>query len=429
MFKKLFGNTLIKVFSYNSIVVFGKLISSFVVSKISAIYLGPSGYAIVGNLKNVLQGVIGITASGFESGIIKYTAENKNNTKHFNIIVSSAITLSVIISLITGLLLFLFANSLSIYVLKDLKFAFVFKCFAFILPLISLNFLVVYIFNGLQKFKTYSVLLTLTNILNALLSFLFIYYLNLKGALLASIMIPALSFLCSLFIKDIRSLLVVFFVNIKNISVNILKSISTYIVMATYSSILISLTYLFIRNKIILDLDLVTAGLWEAMNKISTFYMIFFSSLVTLYLLPQLAVNKTISGYVTIMKTYFSYLIPFLLTVFILLLFCRTLVIKLFLTNEFQSIEQYFYLQLIGDFIKILAFSLAYQFHAKKMVTIYFITDTILYLSFYFLSTYLINYYFLKGVFYAYIISTSLYLIFVIIFLIYNNANYLKEDA
>ena len=429
MLKKLFSNSIVKVFSFNSLIVFGKLISSFIVSKVSAIYLGPSGYAIVGNFKNVLQGILGITASGFESGIIKYTAENKNDNKQFNIIVSSAITLSVLISLIVGLLLILFANSLSVYVLKDISFAFVFRYLAIVLPLVSLNFLVVYILNGLQKLKLYSILITLTNSLNALVTFLLIYYLNLEGALLASVLIPVLSLVFSLLFKDVRDLLSIFFLNIKAISVSVLRSISTYIVMATYSSLLISLTYLFIRNNIITSLGIDNAGLWEAMNKISAFYMVFFSSLFTLYLLPQLAINKTIAGYYEIMKTYFKYVIPFTLVAFALLLIFRTLVIKIFLTDAFESIEKFVYLQLIGDFIKIVAFSIAYQFHAKKMVVFYFISDAILYLSFYFLSINLITYFNLEGVFYAYIISTLAYLISVTLFVFFNNANTLKAHV
>ncbi len=199
--------------------------------------------------------------------------------------------------------------------------------------------------------------------------------------------------------------------------------------MATYSTILISLCYLFIRNNIILTLDTDTAGLWEAMNKLSTFYMIFFSSLMTLYLLPLLSTNKTISGYYNIMKTYFKYLIPLVIVLFVGILIFRIFLIKLFLTNEFKTIEQFFYLQLLGDFIKIIAFSLAYQFHAKKMVLSYIITDTILYFSFYLFSIYLLKIFNLKGVFYAYIISTSLYLISVSIFIFLNRKKYLEKDV
>jgi PST family polysaccharide transporter len=428
LFKKIEYNQFFKVFSVNSIIFLGKLITSFIVSKISAIYLGPAGYAIVGNLKNALQGVLGISASGFESVLIKYTSENKHDKKQLQVITISAFTLSVCISIVVGIVLFVFSNQLAISVLKDQSLAFIFKYLALLFPLISLNFLIIYIINGLQKFKLYSILITVSNILNAIITFLLIYYFGLSGALMASILIPALSLVVAIFIKEVRTIFIDAISSFKNISVGFLKSISVYLAMATYSTILISLCYLFIRNSIISSIDTDTAGLWEAMNKISSFYMIFFSSLFTLYLLPLLASNKTVKGYVEIMSTYFKYLIPFIIILFFGILIFRVLLIRLFLTNEFRTIEQFFYLQLIGDFIKIIAFSFAYQFHAKRMVASYFISDAVLYISFYVFSIYLLKYFNLQGVFYAYIVSTSLYLASVCLFVFFNRTKYLKSE-
>ncbi|MFB9058016.1 O-antigen translocase [Mariniflexile ostreae] len=428
-FNKLFQNPLLKIFSYNGVVVFVKLFTSFAVSKVSAIYLGPSGYAIVGNFKNLLQSILGITSSGFESGVIRYIAENKQDEKRLNTVVSSVIALSMTLSLVVALILIVFASPLADMVLKDQSLAFVFRYLALLIPLISLSFLFIYILNGLQKFKAYTLLITISNILNAIASFLLIYFYTLEGALMASILVPVLTLGASVFITEIRLVLKRAIFNIKVISLSFLKSISTYLVMAIYSTILISLSYLLIRNRVISSLDMHTAGLWEAMNKLSTFYMMFFSSLLTLYLLPQLALNTSIKGYNKIMKTYFKYLIPFMLVLFIGIYFSRILLIKLFLTDQFKSIEHFFYLQLTGDFVKVVAFSLAYQFHAKKMTISYFISDAILYLSFYGFSVYLINSFQLYGVFYAYVVSTILYLTSVSLFVFLKRTKYLKSDV
>ena len=426
--RKLEYNQFFKVFSVNGLVVIGKLATSFIVSKVSAIYLGPSGYAIVGNFKNTLQGVLGITASGFESGLIKYISENKDYKKQAQIITVSAFTFSVVISLVVGVFLFIFSKHLALFILKDSSLTFIFRYLALLLPLVSLNFLILYIINGLQKFKVYTILITLSNILNAVITFFLIYYFRLSGALIASILVPVLSFIAGILIKDVRIIFLDALLNLNKISVHFFKSISVYIAMAIYSSILISLCYLLIRNGIINRLDVTTAGLWEAMNKISSFYMIFFSSLFTLYLLPLLASNNTVSGYVEIMRTYFKYLIPLIIILFMGILFFREILIRLFLTNEFRTIEQFFYLQLIGDFIKIIAFSFAYQFHAKKMVASYFISDAILYGSFYILSAFLLKHFSLQGIFYAYIVSTVLYLISVCLFVFFNRTKYLKSE-
>ncbi len=429
MLKKLFKNSFIKVVSYNGIVVFGKIITSFIISKVSAIYLGPSGYAVLGNLRNLLQAVFGITATGFGSGVVKYVAESKAENKQFRVVVSSAIALSFFLSLIIGILLFALSDYLAEEVLLDKEWSFVMKYLSILLPVASLSFLVVYVANGLQNFKLYTKLVTIANILNAVVTFLLIYYFNLKGALLATFVVPALSFLLSLLFKDVRSFLGNIYDYVKYLSFNVTKSIGAYVAMATYSAILISLSYLLIRNKIINHLDVETAGLWEAMNKISSFYMMFFSSLFTLYLLPKLAENKTIRGYSVIMKYYFKYLIPLTIAAFLVLFLLKEIIIKIFLTEAFDNIEQFFYLQLMGDFLKIVAFSLAYQFHAKKMISLYIISDTVLYVTYYLLSMYLIDIYAVNGVFYAYIFSISLYLVVVMMVLYFNNSKYLKVNV
>ena len=110
MLNRIKTNQFFKVFSYNSTIIGGKVISSFIISKVSAIYLGPSGFAIVGNFKNIFQAVLGLTSSGFESGVIKHIAENKSNKKLNSPIISSVFGLSFLLSIFIATLLFYFSN-------------------------------------------------------------------------------------------------------------------------------------------------------------------------------------------------------------------------------------------------------------------------------------------------------------------------------
>ena len=414
MIKKLLHNEITKVLSYNSVIISGKVISSFIISKVSAIYLGPSGFALVGNFKNVVQGVLGITSSGFQSGVIKHIAESENSKKNYSLIISSVFALSIFISLLIAPFLYFYSDTLSVSLLKNVSYAFSFKYFALFLPLISFNFLLLYIIIGLKKLKLYSIISIIFNIINAVLTFIFIHYFNLKGALIVSLLAPVISFLSSFLFKEVRGLFIDLILDIKVVSIKIMKSISVYLGMAVYSTILISLSYLLIRNKIINSIDAETAGLWEAMNKISTFYMLFFSSLLTLYLLPKLSENKSVNGYKNIMTNYFKFVLPLMLVLFVGVFLFRVLIIKIFLTHDFLEIKNFFHFQLIGDFLKVIAFSFAYQFHAKKITIPYFISDAILYATFYIASTFLIDNYNLIGVYYAYLCSLVLYLMTVV---------------
>ena len=417
-----------RVLSYSTIIIFFRLISSFIISKVTAIVLGPSGYALIGNFRNVFQLAVGISARGFESGAIKHIAEKKDDQNYQVKIISSLIALSLFISVFVGVLLFIFSDVLSQWTLKSKYYSFIFKYLALLMPLISANFLLLYITNGFQKLKTYTKLMLLFSVVNVITTVTSIYYFELEGACIAICIVSALTLLLSLFIKDVRYIFSKVLLESKNVSVRIIKSLSIYLVMAIYSTVLISVTYLLVRNTIISELDETLAGYWEAMNRISMFYMVFFTSIFTLYLLPNLSRNKTLKGYNSIIKSYFKRLIPLVIGLFTLLFLMRFFVIKIVLTEEFLPIRDYFILQLTGDFLKIIGFSLAYQFHAKQMVAYYFITDAIIYLSFYFLSIYLLDILNLEGVFYAHIISCTLYLFAVSFFIFTKNKNYLSNN-
>jgi PST family polysaccharide transporter len=118
-----------------------------------------------------------------------------------------------------------------------------------------------------------------------------------------------------------------------------------------------------------------------------------------------------------------------MITLFVVCYILRIFIIKLFLTDDFLEIKDFFYLQMIGDFLRVIAFSFAYQFHAKKMVASYFISDAILYITFYMLSIYLLNDFNIQGVYYAYIVSALLYLISVSLFVFFNRNKYLKKNV
>lgn len=419
----------IKFLSYNSLIVFSKLISTYIVSKVTAFYLGPSGYALVGNFKNIFQIVIGLTSRGFESGVIKHIAENNDKKEYLKKVISTVILFSLLLSLVASIILFIFSSQLSMLTFKTRDYNFVFRYLAFFLPFISINFLIIYCVNGLQQLKVYAKLISLASIINAILISVLVYYYGLEGALMAIVGVSVISMVLSFLFKEVRYIISEIGFNIKEMSLSIIKSMFIYVIMAAYSTVLMSVVYLLIRTEIISVYNENQAGYWEAVNKISAFYMMFFTSIFTLYLLPNLSKNTTIEGYKNIMTYYFKRLIPLLVVMFILLFLFRFILIKFVLTTEFLAIEKYFVFQFIGDFIKIIAFSLAYQFHAKRMVASYFITDAIIYLSFYGLSLYFLSSFNLQGVFYAHIISSSLYLITVSLFIFTKNKKYLSQNA
>ena len=79
------------------------------------------------------------------------------------------------------------------------------------------------------------------------------------------------------------------------------------------------------------------------------------------------------------------------------LYFTRTFVIRLVFSREFHPAEDLFLWQLAGDFVKVLAMVIAYQFLAKRMFSHFIILEVFLFVTLYVSSVYLIDVFGLQG--------------------------------
>jgi polysaccharide transporter, PST family len=67
--------TLIKTSILTAISTIAKVISGFVINKVIALYVGPSGLAVVGQLQNFMSIITTFSNGAITNGIVKYTAE------------------------------------------------------------------------------------------------------------------------------------------------------------------------------------------------------------------------------------------------------------------------------------------------------------------------------------------------------------------
>ena len=99
----------------------------------------------------------------------------------------------------------------------------------------------------------------------------------------------------------------------------------------------------------------------------------------------------------------------------VLVYLLRNYIIELIYPN-FLGMEPLFKWQLLGDFIRLCALVLAYQFLAKKLVKSFVITELISLVLFYVLTKIFIGIYGTEGVVIAHFVRYIIYLIVVIIF-------------
>jgi PST family polysaccharide transporter len=275
------------------------------------------------------------------------------------------------------------------------------------------------IMNGFSKYKILIIINIIGQVLGLLVTILLIWQNNIDGALIAVIIAPALNLLITivgiLYRKNLMSS-----ININSFNFTTLKNLSPYMIMALVSAIAIPIVLIIIRNYLITKIGIKEAGYWEAMNRISNYYLMFINSLVTLYILPRFAELNTKKAFRREVFNFYKSIMPLFGALLLIIYFTRTFVVSFLLNDEFRPVEDLFGYQILGDFMRILSMVIAYQFLAKKMFSHFIILEVFLFVIMYFSSVYLIDVFGLKGAVMGHCLSYFMH--FAIILLIFGSS-------
>ena len=403
------NNKLIKILSLNSISVGIQFVLSLLSVKIIASILGPSGMAIMGNFRSFVTLSKSLCVLGLKEGLIKLIIENKEVKQKEKEILNTFFVFFIAISLLIMSIILLFSKGISNYLFQTTIYFTYINYFALLLPFFVIQTILLALLNAQRKFSMIVVIQILINVLLFITSVFFIYQAKLKGAFLA------------ISVSDFISLLVVVPFVYKKVNFSFylnkvyLKPISKYILMATVSAIIVPVTSIFIRNYIIDNAGLNAAGLWEAVNRISGFYMMFFNAGIAFYYIPKLAEITTNKGFLEELKNYFKFLVSSFTLVLILVYLFKEFIISTALTPNFNPINKMLIWQLIGDFFRFSALAFGYQILVKAMVVKYVFIEIFYNICLLIISFFLFQEYKVEGVLIAYAIANFIILLIMVI--------------
>ncbi|MBP1839522.1 O-antigen translocase [Formosa algae] len=414
------NNVLIKVASLNSASVITKIVTGFLTSKAIAIFIGAEGLALIGNLRNLVSSMQAFAVLGMYNGIVKYIAEFKNNTVELSKTLSTAFYLGFISTIIVAFLCYFNAEYINTLIFPTYNdYAYVIRIMAIALPFYSMNMFAFSIMNGFSKYKMLLIINIIGQILGASITLILIYQNRIDGALISIVIAESIIFLITLVgVVNQRSLIPL----IRSSQVNFtnIKNLSSYSIMALFSALILPLVAISIRTYIIDNIGYKDAGFWEAMTRISKYYLMFVSSLMSLYILPRFSEIDNNKEFREEVFGFYKTIIPVfglgLLVIFLL----RRFIVAIVFTDEFKPVEDLFLWQLLGDFIKVLSIVISYQFLAKKMFWHYIITEAFSVMILYLTSIYFIDLYGVKGATIAHFVTYVMY--YGIILLIFSSS-------
>ena len=397
-----------------------RIIAGFLTSKAIAVYVGAEGMALIGNLRNFLSSMQSISTLGLYNGVVKYIAEFKNSTKELSKVLSTAFYIGFIATVLVSFTCYLQADAINDYLFTSrYNYAFAIKVLALALPFFALNMFSFSILNGFSKFRIILVIKIIGQILGLTITLFLIWQSRINGALISVAISESLIFLVTLVgIVNQRSLMPL--IKVKSISVKFIKHFSSYSTMALFSAILLPLVALAVRNYIIDNVGLKEAGFWEAMTRISKYYLMFISTLLSLYILPRFSEINTIKEFREEVFNFYKTIVPVFALGLLVIYFLRSFLVSAVFTDEFEPVEDLFFWQLFGDFIKVLSTVIAYQFLAKKMFWHYIIVEAFTVIVLYLSSLYFIDLYGVKGAVIAHFVNYALH--YAIILLIFKSS-------
>ena len=409
------SNLLLKIASFNSVAVLTRVIAGFITSKAIAVFIGAEGLALIGNLRNFLTTLESFSTLGFSNGIVKYVAEFKEDKAKLNEAIGTVFTTILITALILSLLCYFNAEIISSWIFgSDMSYVFIIEILAFSLPFFAGNLVLTAVINGLSKYKIFVKINIYSQILGLILTLFLIWKEQLNGALIASVTIPGLLFFVTLFsFFDIRHYFKT--VKLSGIKFKILKNFSSYSVMALFTAAVLPLVFVFIRNYLIDHVSLREAGFWEAIRRISNYYLMFVSSLLALYILPRFSQITNAFDFRKEVAHFYKTVIPIFGIGLVCIYFLRSFIVFVLFTEEFRPVEDLFMWQLLGDFLKVISSVIAYQLIAKKMVVYYIGIELFSILILYFASIYFIDIYGVEGAVIAHFVNFAIHTIVIVL--------------
>ena len=413
-------NVLVKVASLNSVSLITRIVGGLLTSNAIAHFIGAEGMALIGNLRNFVYSIQSLATLGLYNGVVKYIAEFKSNTIELSKTISSTFYIGFISTVVVSFLCYFNAETINNIIFpKYNDYVYVIRVFAIVLPFYTLNLFTFSILNGFSKFKILIIINIIGQILGVAVTLLLIYKNRIDGALISVVISESLIFLITVIgIANQRSLLPLIKVSMVNLKT--IKKLSSYSVMALFSAIAIPIVALAIRNYISDSIGLREAGYWEAMNRISKYYLMFVSSLLTLYILPRLSEIDNAREFRNEVFNFYKTIIPVFSIGLIVIYFLRSYIVPIVFSSEFKPVEDLFLWQLLGDFIKVLSIVIAYQFLAKKMFWHYIITEAFSIFILYATSIYFIDIYGVKGATIAHFVTYAIH--YGVILLIFSNS-------
>ena len=405
---------LLKVTASTGVLTLAKMAMGFAIAKVVAIYTGPSGMALLGQIQGFVTALTGVINAPVSNGVVRYTSEySKSGYNECSPWWRASLIWVLAIFFILLPFSLLASDKLSEYFFGNIQFHWVITLTVLLLPFSALGTLLLSIINGFQNHRRFIAINFLSVMISSVVMILLIIRYNIKGAIIAATIQTALIGLV-IFLVNIKQK----WMQIKNfigrIKLSAFNGIGKYVLMAMTSALVMPVALLIIRNVLVQHTGWQGTGLWQSVWKISEVYLGVITIALSTYYLPKLSQLSDADSIMEEVTSTAKIIVPIVSLIAAMVYAFRDILIHILFTSEFSEARDLFSIQLCGDVVKITAWLYAFPMLSRCAVKWYLFTEIFFGIMFVALSYILIPIFLLNGANYAYLISYIFYAIIII---------------
>jgi O-antigen/teichoic acid export membrane protein len=364
-----------KITVISTLITFIQIIAGFTVNKLIAVSIGPSGLAIMGSFRNILQLTVAFGQGFIEQGIIRKVSEDFENLEKTHKNIKSILVINLLFSMVVVvvlLLLFLmtpaFLGGYHSYVLL--------LCISAFPTVLGKSILLIN--NGFKDTRLWLRFSILQSVISIIITIPLALFYQLEGALIGILSHQGVSGVLMLYVFstrkiDYRSVLD------KSVGLNQLKEWLPFIKISLITMLLKPIFELYIRNDINQSIGLYESGLWQATIFVSLFFVTFLSATFKTYYFPTLSRHDKKVRFMNF--SCLVYILAGLVSLVVVSPIRDELVLLLF-SDEFLRVSEYLKYQLIGDVFRVSAAVFGYYLITRTKTKYYLICEIVYYFTY-----------------------------------------------
>lgn len=334
---------------------------------------GAAGITYLSHFQNLSSIFIILPNDGVNKGVIKYLSKQSLANQEKTNIFYSGLFLSVLLFLGTALFFFLFKGFFP-NPFPGTENSWIFLS-VFLFGLQVLNYYFLSVILAMKNLPGYVLIHLLGNFLSLVLVVYFSFYSDYQTALIGWATGPAITSIVSIgflyrygFISEIRGRI--------SKGLKSIKNLGDYILVALSILIFSKITDFGIREFAILEYNPEETGYWQAVVRVSDFYIMAFLAFLNMVYYPRASeLSEDKAKLNPFARKFFFRIILILLVGLSAVYLLREQVLVLFFNQEFIRAESFFPFQLLGDFLKMHAWVLSFLLLAQARTKLFIISQ------------------------------------------------------